>query len=159
MAEKSNQIVSSKLKDWSAKMLEHLKSVLDRFMRKYPQYEELIAFMEDEKRMYDSNGMPTEEYQKLISNFNDFCSKPSNKLSIEELAKEDNLDPTKVEVLGGVKDFLDKQKELMESYRRSSDKKNWPDQVLDSKDKREAFDKIVEESTNSALANFESAKE
>ena len=150
MAEKSNQIVSSKLKDWSAKMLEHLKSVLDRFMRKYPQYKEL---------MYDSNGMPTEEYQKLISNFNDFCSKPSNKLSIEELAKEDNLDPTKVEVLGGVKDFLDKQKELMESYRRSSDKKNWPDQVLDSKDKREAFDKIVEESTNSALANFELAKE
>ena len=137
-------------------MLEHLKLILDEYMKKFPRYEELISFMEDEKIMYDADGKPSVEYLELIEEFNKQCT--LHPIDIEEIAKEDGLDAKKFEVLKGAKVFLDKQKELMESYRCSSDKVDWAGQVLDTKEKRDAFEQIVEESTNGALNDFEAAK-
>ena len=156
MAENTNQNIVPLSNDWGTKMLEHLKLILDKYMKKFPIYEELISFMENDKKMYDADGKPSVEYLELIEEFNKQCSRHS--IDIEEIAKKDGLDPSKFEVLKGAKDFLDKQKELMESYRCSSDKEDWADQVLDTKEKRDAFEQIVEESTNSALNDFEAAK-
>lgn len=153
MADIANQMVSPKSNEWSTKMLEHLKSILDKYMKKIPQYESLIAFMEDEDRMYGPDGKPSEEYLKLIDKFCEQCA--THPIDIDEIAKEDNLDPNKIEVLKGAKDFLDKQKELMKSFREASDKEAWIDSELDSEEKREAFDKLVEGSTNNALNNVE----
>ena len=61
MAENTNQNVVPVSIDWGTKMLEHLKLILDKYMKKFPQYEELIAFMEDEKKMYDADGKPSEK--------------------------------------------------------------------------------------------------
>ena len=138
-------------------MLEHLKLILDKYMKKFPRYEELISFMEDDKKMYDADGKPSVEYLELVEDFNKQCTQ--HPIDIEELAKEDGFDPNKIEALKGAKDFLVKQKELMESYRRSSDKDKWADQMLDSKEKRDVYEQIVEESTNSALNGFASVKE
>lgn len=156
MAEKTNQKTVPVSNNWGTKMLEHLQSILDKYMKQFPRYEELIAFMEDEKKMYDVEGKPSVEYLELIEAFNKQCTQ--HPIEIEEIAKEDGLDPNKIEVLKGAKDFLDKQKELMESYRCSSDKENWADQMLDTKEKRDAFEQIVEESTNNALNDFEATK-
>lgn len=156
MAENTNQNVVPISNDWGAKMLEHLKLILDKYMKKFPRYEELISFMEDDKKMYDADGKPSVEYLELIEEFNKQCSQHS--IDIEEIAKEDGLDSNKIEVLKGAKDFLDKQKKLIKSYRQSSDKDKWAGQMLDSKEKRDAFEQIVEESTNSALNEFEVAK-
>ena len=154
MADKTNQKVVPASNDWGAKMLEHLKIILDKCMKKFPQYEELIVFMEDEKKMYDEEGRPSKEYLEWINKFEEGCES----IDIDEIAKEDNFDTNKLEVLEGAKDFLKKQEELMESYKRSSDKENWADQMLDSEEKRDAFEQIVEESTNRALNNFEAEK-
>lgn len=156
MAENTNQNVVPISNDWGAKMLEHLKLILDKYMKKFPRYEELISVMEDDKKMYDSDGKPSVEYLKLIAEFNKQCT--LHPIDIDEIAKEDGLDPNKIEVLKGAKDFLDKQKELIESYRQSPDKDNWVDQILDSEEKRDAFEQIVEGDTNSALMDFEVAK-
>lgn len=154
MADKTNQKVVPASNDWGAKMLEHLKFILDKYMKKFPQYEELMAFMEDEKKMYDADGRPSEEYLKWI----DKLEKQCGSIDVDKIAKEDNLDPNKLKVLEGAKDFLDKQKELMASYRCSSDKEGWADRMLDTKEKRDAFEHIVEDSTNSALNDIETAK-
>ena len=156
MAENTNQNVVPVSNDWGTKMLEHLKLILDKYMKKFPRYEELITFMEDEKKMYDADGKPSVEYLELLEDFNQQCTQ--HPIDIEEIAKEDGLDPNKIEVLKGARDFLDKQKELMESYRCSSDKEYWVDQMLDTKEKRDAFEQIVEESTNIALNDFEATK-
>ena len=156
MAENTNQNVVPISNDWGAKMLEHLKLILDKYMKKFPRYEELISFMEDYKKMYDADGKPSVEYLELVEEFNKQCSQ--HPIDIEELVKEDGFDPNKIEVLKGAKVFFDKQKELMESYRRSSDKDKWADQMLDSKEKRDVYEQIVEESTNSALNGFEAIK-
>ena len=153
MTDIANQMVSTKSNEWSSKMLEHLRSILDNYMKKIPQHEELIAFMEDEKQMYDPDGKPSAEYLKLIDEFSKQCA--THPIDIEEIAKEDDLDLSKIEVLKGAKDFLDKQKELMKSFREASDKEAWINSELGSEEKREAFDKLVEESTNNALNNVE----
>lgn len=156
MTDKTNQKVVPASNDWGTKMLEHLKLILDKYMKKFPRYEELISFMEDDKKMYDADGKPSVEYLELVEAFNKQCTQYP--IDIEEIAKEDGLDPNKIEVLKGAKDFLNKQKELMESYRYSSDKEDWADLMLDTKEKRDVFEQIVEESTNSALNDFEAAK-
>lgn len=135
-------------------MLEHLKFILDKYMKKFPQYEELMAFMEDEKKMYDADGRPSKEYLEWINKFEKQCGS----IDIDKIAKEDNLDLNKLKVLEGAKDFLKMQKNLMESYRRSLDKEKWADKMLDSEKKRNAFEVIVEKSTNSALNDLEVAK-
>lgn len=151
MEDKTNLKAVPASNDWGAKMLEHLKFILDKCMKKFPQYEELIVFMEDEKKMYDEEGRPSKEYLEWINKFEEGCES----IDIDEIAKEDNLDPNKIEVLKGAKAFLDKQKELMKSFREASDKEAWVDSKLDSEEKREAFDKLVEGSTNNALNNVE----
>ena len=156
MADKTNQKVVPASNDWGTKMLEHLKLILDKYMKKFPQYEELISFMEDDKKMYDADGKPSVEYLKLVEAFNKQCTQ--HPIDIEEIAKEDGLDPNKIEVLKGAKDFLEKQKELIESYRFSSDKENWADRVLDNKGKRDVFKQILEENIDSALKGFKAIK-
>ena len=153
MKENTNQGVAPASKDLGTKMLEHLKSILDRYMKKFSRYEELITIMQDEKKMYDTDGKPSVEYLDLIEEFNKQCT--LHPIDIEEIAKEDGFDIDRIEVLKGAKDFLEKQKELMESYRHSTDKENWVDQVLDSQEKRDVFEQIVEKSTNSALNDYQ----
>lgn len=153
MAEITNQGAVPVSRDLGTKMLEHLKSILDKYMKKFPRYEELIAFMQDEKRMYDADGKPSVEYLNLIEEFNKQCA--SHPIDIEEIANEDGLGMDSIEVLKGAKDFLEKQKELIESYRHSPDKENWVNQVLDSQEKRDTFEQIVEDSTNCALNDYQ----
>ena len=131
-------------------MFRHLKSILDGYVQKFPQYEEFLAFMNNENLLYDENNRPSEEYKKWIEKVDTFCRENPLELVTEELGKD------KIEVLLGAKDFLDKQKELMKSLRESSDKEAWVDSELDSEEKRETFDKLVEESTNNTLNNVES---
>lgn len=140
-------------KDLVKRMLDHLKSIFDKYMTKFPKYEELITIMDDEKNLYDADGKPSSEYLKLIEEFNNHCAQ--NPIDIDEIAKEDNFDDNKMEVLKGAKDFLDKQKELMESYRCSSDKAKWASQILDSKEKRDAFEEILEKSASSIINDIE----
>ena len=156
MAENTNQNVVPVSNDWGTKMLEHLKLILDKYMKKFPQYEELIAFMEDEKKMYDADGKPSEEYLELIEEFNKQCTQ--HPIDIDEIAREDGLDPNKIEVMKGARDFLDKQKELMESYRCSSDKEDWAGKMLDTKEKRDVFKQILEEGIERAIDDFKAIK-
>ena len=149
MTEKTNQIDSPNSNDWKEKMFKHLKSILDGYVQKFPQYEEFLAFMNNENLLYDENNRPSEEYKKWIEKVDTFCRENPLDLATEELGKD------KIEVLQGAKDFLDKQKELMKSFREASDKEAWIDSELDSEEKREAFDKLVEGSTNNALNNVE----
>lgn len=150
MTEKTNQINSPNSNGWKEKMFRHLKSIFDGYVQKFPQYEEFLAFMNNENLLYDENNRPSEEYKKWIEKVDTFCRENPLELVTEELGKD------KIEVLLGAKDFLDKQKELMKSLRESSDKEAWVDSELDSEEKREAFDKLVEESTNNTLNNVES---
>lgn len=150
MTNNSNQNAAPKANDWVAKMFKHLTSVLDKYMQQFPRHEELIAFMKDESQMYDTNGKLTDEYMYWINEFNEFCKKHSLKY-----AEEDGLDSNKIEVLKGVEDFLSKQKELMKLYRNSSNKDEWPNEMLDSQEKRDAFDKLIDENSNNAINEFE----
>lgn len=153
MKDNQDKIEHRESKDLVKRMLEHLKSILDKYMTKFPKYEELIAIMDDEKNMYDADGKPSAEYLKLIEEFNNHCAQ--NPIDIEEIAKEDGLEQNKIDALNDAKDFLDKQSELMESYRRSEDKDDWLNQRLDSKEKREIFGIILEESTCDKVNDIE----
>lgn len=147
MVEKTNQIDSPKSSDWKEKMFRHLKSILDGYVQKFPQYEEFLAFMNNENLLYDENNRPSEEYKKWIEKVGTFFRENPIELATE------GLDEDKIEVLKGAKDFLDKQKELMKSFRVASDKEAWVDSELDSEEKRETFNKLVEESEKNALNN------
>lgn len=153
MKDNQDKIEHRVSKDLVKRMLDHLKSILDKYMTKFPKYEELITIMDDEKNMYDADGKPSVDYFKLVKEFDEYCTQ--NPIDIEEIAKEDNFDDNKMEVLKGAKDFLDKQKELMESYRCSSDKAKWASQILDSKEKRDAFEEILEKSASGIINDIE----
>ncbi len=147
---------SSNAFPWGEKMLNLLKKALDRYLKKYPRYDELITFMSDEQQMYNEDGKPSEKYLELINDFNDHCA--GHPLDIKEMANNDNLNSNMLEALEGAEDFIIKQRELMKSYRESSDKDKWVNQVLDTPEKRETFDKIIDTGVNNALKEFETEK-
>lgn len=144
------------LEDLTNKLFEHLKSTLDRYMKDFPKHEELISIMANENQLYDAEGKPSKEYMDLINEFDNYCVQ--NPFNVDEIAKEDDFDSIKLEILNGAKDFIEKQRELMVSYNKTTDKENWHEQKLDSEEKRHGFDKIVEEMSNDALNDLDVEK-
>ena len=130
---------------WSAKLFETLKTILDGYFVKFPMHEEMTAFMNDEKLMYDKDGKPSEQYQAWIHLFDEFCREHPFEMTV------DDFDTSQLEILKGANDFLIKQKELQQSYRASEDKEKWVQAILDTPEKRDAFDKLMEESIKNKL--------
>ena len=140
MANRKIQSVSPIEKEGRNSFLEHLISILDRYLGMFPQHESLTAFMKDEKQMYDENGNPSEQYQEWIRRFNEFCKENP----IEDCMGD--LNPNQLEVLKGAREYLNRQKELRESYRASNDKDEWLTSVMDTPEKRQAFDQLLHKS-------------
>ena len=140
MSERTDQNEAPNVYSWSAKFFEHLKTILDRYFKMFPQHEGLETFMSDEGQMYDESGSPTEQYLDWIRQFNEFCKENPIEDSLED------LNQNQLEVMKGAREFLLRQKELRESYRASSDKDKWLESVLDSPEKRNAFDQLVNKS-------------
>ena len=145
MANESKQNVSPNENDRRTRFLEKLISILDRYLNMFPQHKELVAFMQDEKQMYDADGKPSEQYQAWIHLFDEFCREHPFEITV------DDFDSSQLEILKGANDFLRKQKELQQSYRASEDKEKWVQIVLDTPEKRDAFDKLMEESIKNEL--------
>lgn len=137
----------AKQKDLITKIFNYIKEKLNEYLNGMDDFEKLQEFMSNEGNLYDSDGKPTEEYKEWMTKVESYCTENPIEIATTE------LDQDKIEVLKGAKDFLVKQKDLMTSLREASDKEAWFNSELRSDEKREAFNKLVEESTNNALNN------
>lgn len=152
MTDITNKEGSSGSLGWSAKLFETLKTILDGFFVKFPMHEEMTAFMNDDKRMYDKDGKPSVEYNQWIQQFNEFC---------KENPLEDTLmdtDPNLNAILKGAREFLTNQNKMREDYRSSQDKKKWLDTVFDSSEKKDAFEILIENSISKGLKDVDNVK-
>ena len=132
------------------RILKYLEEVLDKYMKQFPKYNELKTFMA-KGNLYDEDGKPLKEYQEWIAEFNEHCKKHSFETTFKK-----EIDKEKAEMMEGVKEFLEDQRKLMESYQLASDKEAWLNSVLDSEKKRQMFKDLIMRATEHA---FDDSKE
>ena len=136
---------------WISKFFEYLKSILDKYMQQFDKTEELVAFMEDEKNLYNKDGSLTQEYQNWIKRFEVFCMDHP----IDEILESQNSDDEKrVEFLKGVKEFLARRQELKDKYAKFEDEEEWLNVTFDSEEKRKAFEALIEQDLEQELSKM-----
>lgn len=136
---------------WISKFFEYLKSILDKYMQQFDKSEELVAFMEDEKNLYNKDGSLTHEYQNWIKRFEVFCMDHP----IDEILESQGLeDEKRVKFLKGAKEYLTRRQELKDKYANSEDGEEWLNVAFDSEEKRKAFEALIEQDLEQELSKM-----
>lgn len=138
---------------WIEKIFEYLKSILDKYLQQFDKSEELAGFMENEQNLYNKDGSLTREYQNWIKRFEVFCmDHPID----EVLESEHKGDMNRIEFLKGAKEYLSHRQELKGKYANSESGEEWLNTVLDSEEKRKAFETLIDKELEQEINNMSS---
>ena len=138
---------------WISTFFEYLKSILDKYMQHFDKSEELTAFMENEQNLYNNDGSLTHEYQNWIKRFEVFCmDHPID----EFLESEHKGSMNRIEFLRGAKEYLAHRQELKDKYANSENGEEWLNAVLDSEEKRQAFETLIDKELEHEINNISS---
>ena len=95
------------------RVISKVRNILDKYMEGFAGYDELKKFMDDDNNLYDSNGLPTEEYKKKIAEVEEYVKKTSIDSTISSMTSHDETD---AEVIKGILEFVDRRKEVIRKY-------------------------------------------
>lgn len=138
---------------WISKFFEYLKSMLDKYMMQFDKSGELIVFMENGQNLYNKDGSLTHEYQNWLKRFEVFCmDHPIDKM----LESEYKGDINRIEFLKGAKEYLSHRQELKGKYANSESGEEWLNTVLDSEEKRKAFETLIDKELEQEINNMSS---
>ena len=98
---------------FAERVISKVRNILDKYMEGFAGYDELKKFMDDDNNLYDSNGLPTEEYQKKIAEVEEYVKKTSIDSTISSMISHDEID---AEVVKGILEFVDRRKEVIRKY-------------------------------------------
>ena len=138
---------------WISTFFEYLRSILDKYMQQFDKSKELTAFMQNEQNLYNKDGSLTREYQNWIKRFEVFCmDHPIDKI----LESEYKGDINRIEFLKGAKEYLSHRQELKGKYANSASGEEWLNTVLDSEEKRKAFETLIDKELEQEINNMSS---
>ena len=138
---------------WISTFFEYLRSILDKYMQQFDKSKELTAFMQNEQNLYNKDGSLTREYQNWIKRFEIFCmDHPIDKI----LESEYKGDINRIEFLKGAKEYLSHRQELKGKYANSESGEEWLNTVLDSEEKRKAFETLIDKELEQEINNMSS---
>ena len=98
---------------FAERVISKVRNILDKYMEGFAGYDELKKFMDDDNNLYDSNGLPTEEYKKKIAEVEEYVKKTSIDSTISSMTSHDETD---AEVIKGILEFVDRRKEVIRKY-------------------------------------------
>lgn len=130
---------------WFSKMIHYFNTLLEKYMAKYPHYNELKEFMEDEKNLYNEDGSLKEKYKEWIKDVDKFAAEhPASRLLNEEY----NGDKIREALAKGIENYINTDKELLKLYEETRRKEgNAPDI------EEWIYDRILESSKNEEEAD------
>ena len=133
---------------WIKKFFDYLESILEKYMQQFKGGEELAAFMKDENHLYNEDGTLTQEYKIWIKKFELYCMEnPVDKT----LASIHSGNINRLEFLENVKDYLAYRQQLKDKYIQSDSEEDWLNDVLNSSEKREIFEKLIDKELEQEL--------
>ena len=133
---------------WIKKFFDYLESILEKYMQQFKGGEELAAFMKDENHLYNEDGTLTQEYKIWIKKFELYCmDNPVDKT----LASIHSGNINRLEFLENVKDYLAYRQQLKDKYIQSDSEEDWLNDVLNSSEKREIFEKLIDKELEQEL--------
>lgn len=133
---------------WIKKFFDYLESILEKYMQQFKGHEELSAFMEDENNLYDKDGALTQEYKIWIKRFELYCMEHPVDKTIASMHTGNN---NRIEFLEEVKDYLAYRQQLKDKYTPSDREEDWLNDVLNSSEKREIFEKLIDKELEQEL--------
>ena len=99
-------------------VLDKVRSLLDKYMSSYSDYEGLKDFMKDDANLYNPDGTLTEEYKKRIADVEKFVtSKPIDETLKANVITDDN----DAEVLAGIIEFVERRKTALIEFTQQHD--------------------------------------
>lgn len=136
---------------WIKKFFDYLESILEKYVPQFKDHEELAAFMKDENNLYNEDGTLTQEYKIWIKKFELYCMEnPVDKTIASIHSENDN----RFEFLEQVKDYLAYRQKLKDKYTQSDSEEDWLNDVLNSPEKREIFEKLIDKELEQELENL-----
>lgn len=136
---------------WIKKFFDYLESILEKYVQQFKDHEELAAFMKDENNLYNEDGTLTQEYKIWIKKFELYCMEnPVDKTIASIHSGNDN----RLEFLEQVKDYLAYRQKLKDKYTQSDSEEDWLNDVLNSPEKREIFEKLIDKELEQELENL-----
>ncbi len=133
---------------WIKKFFDYLESILEKYMQQFKGGEELAAFMKDENNLYNADGTLTQEYKMWIKKFELYCMENPVDKTIASMHGGNN---NRLEFLKKVKDYLAYRQQLKDKYTKSDSEEEWLNGVFASKEKREFFEKLVNQELEQEL--------
>lgn len=133
---------------WIKKFFDYLESILERYMQQFKDHEGLSAFMNDENNLYNEDGSLTQEYKIWIKKFELYCMENPVDKTIESIHSGENR---RLEFLKNAKEYLTYRQKLKDKYTKSDSEEDWLNAVLDSKKKRELFEKLIDQELEQEL--------
>ena len=133
---------------WIQKFFDYLESILEKYVQQFKDHEELAAFMQDENNLYNEDGTLTQEYKIWIKKFELYCMEnPVDKTIASIHSGNDN----RLEFLEQVKDYLAYRQKLKDKYTQSDSEEDWLNDVLNSPEKKEIFEKLIDKELEQEL--------
>ena len=117
-------------------------------MQQFKDHEGLSAFMNDENNLYNEDGSLTQEYKIWIKKFELYCMENPVDKTIESIHSGENR---RLEFLKNAKEYLTYRQKLKDKYTKSDSEEDWLNAVLDSKKKRELFEKLIDQELEQEL--------
>lgn len=133
---------------WIKKFFDYLETILEKYMQQFKGHKELSDFMKDEKNLYNEDGTLTQEYKMWIKKFELYCMEnPVDKT----IATIHSGNSNRLEFLEKVKDYLAYRQQLKDKYTQSANEEDWLNDVLNSPEKREIFEKLIDKELEQEL--------
>lgn len=136
---------------WIKKFFDYLESILEKYMQQFKDNEELSAFMKDENNLYNEDGTLTQEYKIWIKKFELHCMEHPVDKTIASMHTGNN---NRIEFLEEVKDYLAYRQQLKDKFIQSDSEEDWLNDVLNSPEKREVFEKLIDKELEQVLENL-----
>lgn len=136
---------------WIKKFFDYLETILEKYMQQFKGHKELSDFMKDEKNLYNEDGTITQEYKIWIKIFELYCMENPVDKTIASIHSGNN---NRLEFLEKVKDYLAYRQQLKDKYTQSDSEEDWLNDVLNSPEKREFFEKLIDKELELELENL-----
>lgn len=101
-------------------LLNHLNAVLEKYMSKYPRYNELKDFMQDQNNLYDDEGALKGEYKEWIKDVEAFSAAHPIKDTLIEFHNNDPMWPA---VFEGIERYINSNQEFLLLYEKAKREK------------------------------------
>lgn len=136
---------------WIKKFFDYLESILEKYMQQFKDHKELATFMENENNLYNEDGTLTQEYKIWIKKFELYCMEHPVDKTIASMHTGNN---SRIGFLEKVKDYLAYRQQLKDKYTQSDSEEDWLNDVLNSPEKREFFEKLIDKELELELENL-----